>query len=223
MLLSPKGTRCLLSHAKLKTTLSRDWVACVLVWVWSFVCTGFPLSHSFLHTAKAPSFWTTAGVCTQLCTHAKSFHPLLLLAMCPPSLLPVRQGLSLCILATSLKFRDWIEVEGPHQRTVEFESWESHLVLQRAQGPSTRIVCCPTLSWAELPPWVKIRPWGFRLLTLWVRLSILCPSHCLYSFLFLFWGLATIYDFLLTKEMSTLPKVTNVFLRMPSECFVPCK
>lgn len=110
----------------------------------------FPTHESFLHTAQTPSFWTTAGFCAQLCTHVKSFHPLLLLAMCPPSLLTVHQCLSLCILPTSLKFRDWIKVEGPHQRIVEFESWESHVALQRAQGPCTKVICCPTyeLSWA---------------------------------------------------------------------------
>lgn len=101
----------------------------------------FPTHESFLHTAQAPSFWTTAGVCAQLCTLVKLFHPLLLLAMCPLSLLTIHQCLSLCILATSLKFRDWIE--GSHQRIVKFESWASHLALQRAQGPCTRGVCCP--------------------------------------------------------------------------------
>lgn len=148
MLLSPKGTKGLLSHAKLKTALSRDWAACVLVWVWSFVCTRFPLSHSWVILAHRAGT-LLLNSCRRLRTGAHTRK-----IISPPSAVgdvsSQPQCLSLCILATSLKFRDWIGVEGPHQRTVEFESGESHLALRRAQGPCTRGVCCPTheLSWA---------------------------------------------------------------------------
>lgn len=130
------------------------------------------------------------------------------------------QCLSLCILADILEFRgDEADKAGPHQRVMELKSWESYLGLQRAQGPCTRGVCCPTheLSSAAMmgfKHWVLgclLSEWSW-IFCVWATVYILSP----FSF-------RVLYLRLLTKEINTLPKVMNVFFCMSSECFVSCK